>query len=189
MDYSTAANGELMQRRCFRWWHAVVIFLVANGISALPAGLLGNEVFYNSFQQSRFAPPSWLFAPMWLFLNVTSLVALYWVANHPVSSGRRRLFLVFEASGWVLFASFTTVYFGLKSPILGAGVTVASLAVALGSFSAGLGVDRRAAALIFLRVLWLALASYISLYTAGHNTDPFLFGAVNPFTAEVPLPV
>lgn len=38
-------------------------------------------------------------------------------------------------------------------------------------------IDRRAAGLVLLRVLWLALATYVSVWVALNNADP-LFRAV-----------
>lgn len=159
-----------------RWWHAVIIFATANLVGALPAGYSGDAVFYNNFELPGLAPPAWLFAPMWLFLNVTSLIALGLVANAPERTGRRRAFLILEAVGWVLFAIFTTLYFWLKSPILGAIDTVASLAVAVASLACCARISRRAALFVLFRVLWLALASYVAVFVALRNADPFFGG-------------
>jgi benzodiazapine receptor len=166
-----------MGSRTFRWWHAVIIFVVANAASTLPAGFNGEEAFYNSFELPAVAPPDWLFAPMWFVLNVTSLMALSIVANAPERTSRRRAFLVLEAIGWVLFASFATLYFWLKSPVLGAADTVAGLLVGLGSLAYAARIDRRAALFILMRVLWLSLATYVSVYAALHNADPFFQAA------------
>ena len=166
-------RNQLEFRSPFRWWYAAVIFVVANLISALPAGFKGDEVFYNSFQQPALAPPDWLFAPMWIFLNVTSLIALYIVANSSERSLRRQVFLALEAVGWVLFGIFTTLYFGLNSPILGAVDTVAGLVVVIASLVCCYPISRKASLLILLRALWLVLASYVSVYVALYNADPF----------------
>lgn len=157
----------------FRWWYAAIVFLVVNLISALPAGLLGDEVFYNSFRQPAFAPPDWLFAPMWLFLNITSLIALCIVGNSIEQTLRKQVFLVLEIIGWILFSIFTTLYFGLNSPILGAIDTVAGLVVAVGSLICCYPISRKAALMILFRSLWLVLASYVSVYIALNNADPF----------------
>jgi translocator protein len=125
------------EQRKFRWWHALLIFALANATSALPAGFGGDFAFYNAFRQPRIAPPDWIFAPVWLVLNVTSLVALHRIANAPLESSWRTTFLWSEGVGWVLFSIFTTVYF-------------------------------------LLRVLWLALASYVSVVVAWFNPDLFL---------------
>ncbi len=158
----------------FRWWHGVLIFVAANATSALPAGFGGDFAFFNAFRQPDVAPPDWAFAPVWLFLNVTSLLALHRVANAPVPSARRTVFLWSEGVGWVLFAAFTTVYFLLHSPVLGAADTIAGLGAGLVSLACAVRLDRLSAGFILLRVLWLALASYVSLYVALSNPDSFL---------------
>jgi tryptophan-rich sensory protein len=157
----------------FRWWHGVAILLTANAASAVPVGLLGDFAFYNSLKQPSVAPPGWAFAPIWLVLNVTSLVALSRVANTPLRTRSRLVFLWAEAIGWVLFAAFTTLFFWLQSPTLGAVDTVAGLSVGLVSLVSAVRIDRPAAGLILLRVLWLGLATYVSLFVALSNVDPF----------------
>lgn len=72
-----------LQRAGFRWWHAALILVGANALSALPAGFGGDFAFYNAFRQPPIAPPDWAFAPVWLFFNVTSLFALHRIANPP----------------------------------------------------------------------------------------------------------
>ena len=160
-------------RRRFRWWHAALILVMVNAISVLPAGYNGDEAFYNNFQLPAIAPPDWLFAPMWLFLNVTSLIALARVANAPNQTKTNVAFYVLEGVGWVLFAIFNTLYFGLGSPALGAIDTAAGLLVGVASFACCLAVDRRAGWLILPRVLWLVLATYVSVWVALNNADPF----------------
>lgn len=161
------------ESRIFHWWHAVIILAIANLVSALPVGYGGDKIFYNNLNQPPFSPPDWLFAPMWLFLNITSLMALSIVANSPERSTRRWAFLILEGIGWVLFTIFTTVYFLMHSPILGAVDTVSSLAVGFASLACCAGISRRASFLILLRVLWLCLAAYVSVYVAVHNADEF----------------
>lgn len=158
----------------FRWWHALLIFVVANATNALPAGFGGDFASYNAFRQPTIAPPDWIFAPVWLVLNVTSLVALHGIANVPLESGWRAAFLWSEGVGWVLFSIFTTVYFLLHSPVLAAADTVASFAAGLVSLACASRIDRLSAGFILLRVLWLALASYVSIYVAWFNPDLFL---------------
>ncbi len=167
-----------MEPKKFKVWHAVVLFLVANAISAIPAGIYGEKVFYNSFQQPVVAPPDWLFAPVWFVLNVTSLWALYIVANLPKETPNRQRFIWLEATGWVLFSAFALVYFGLKSPVLGAADTVAGLIVAGGSVLLGLRMEAKAGWLVLPRLLWLLLAAYVSVYVAVNNEDAlFTLGA------------
>jgi tryptophan-rich sensory protein len=114
-------------------------------------------------------------------LNITSLVALARVANLEIApSWRRPLVLVSEAVGWLLFAVFTSLFFGLNSPVLAAADTLAGLLVALVSVVAATGLDRPAAGLIGLRLLWLLLASAVAVSVALHNVDPFLSATSAP---------
>lgn len=48
------------------------------------------------------------------------------------------------------------------------------------SVSCCLGMDRIAAPLIALRLAWLALAGYVSVYGALYNTDPFFQNLFQP---------
>jgi benzodiazapine receptor len=164
----------MSERDGFRWWHAALILVGANAISALPAGFGGDFAFYNSFRQPAIAPPDWAFAPVWLFLNVTSLIALARIATAPARAPTRTLFLWSEGVAWVLFAAFTTVYFLLHSPVLAAVDTVAGLLAGLVSLVCAFRLDRLSAGFILLRVLWLVLATYVSLFVALSNPDPFL---------------
>jgi tryptophan-rich sensory protein len=147
--------------------------MVANAISILPAGYNGDEVFYNNFVRPSIAPPDWLFAPMWLFLNLTSLIALWMIANSQPFTARHRLFMGLEFVGWILFAIFNTLYFWMGSPILGAIDTALGLVVGMMSLAVCWTIHRRAALLILPRVLWLLLATYVSVYVAFNNVDTF----------------
>lgn len=180
--------------RRFRWWHGAAILVAANAVSFWPAGVLGDTAFYTGFRLPPYAPPDWLFAPVWLVLNITSLVALGRVANLDPEDGaardagnaagrRRTLVLVSEGVGWLLFAVFTTFFFWLHSPVLAAADTLAGLLVALVSVAAAASLDRPAAVLIGLRLLWLLLASAVAVSVALHNPDPFLSAAPTPGSA------
>lgn len=114
----------------YKWWQAALVGVIANVISAAPAGYNGEEVFYNQSLKPAISPPDWAFAPVWLFNNVASLYAGLLIANLPKGTPGRKTALVLEATGWGLFAAFSPVYFGLKSPVLGAVNTVAGLGVA-----------------------------------------------------------
>lgn len=181
MNYSQPQQGVIDQtgRRPFKWWYAVIIFVVANLLSAAPAGYNGEEAFYNTFSQPVIAPPGWSFAPAWLFNNVTSLYALWRIANRPLITPGRSLFIRLEAINWVLFAIFSLLYFGLKSPVLGATDTVLGLLVTGLSLAISPRIDRVAAWNILPRFLWLLLATYVSVYVAFYNRDVFL--GMGPF--------
>jgi translocator protein len=161
----------------FKWGHAAIILIVANLLSAAPAGYNGEEAFYNNFVLPKLSPPDWAFAPAWLFNNITSLIALYIIANLPKESKEKTLFLWLEGISWVLFAIFSIGYFGLKSPILGAIDTVLGLIATAISFYYAYQLNKKAAWYILPRLLWLILATYVSVYVAVVNKDVFFSGS------------
>ena len=158
----------------YRWWQAALVGVAANVASAAPAGYNGNEAFYNDFTKPDISPPDWSFAPVWLFNNITSLYAGLRIANLPQNTPGRKTALWLEGVGWGLFGSFSPLYFGLKSPVLGAVNTLAGLGVGAASLGLASRLDRKAALALSPRVAWLLLATYVSISVAAVNRDEFL---------------
>jgi benzodiazapine receptor len=156
----------------YRWYHAVAVGVAANVPSVAVGGAMGDRAYYESLRRPRGAPPDWAFAPVWLGLNALALWAGLRLANASVQTPGRRQALALEGTFWSLFAAFAPLYFGLRSPILGAADTVLSAAVTAGSVAQAARVDLPAAAAIAPRLAWLLLASYVSTYMAVHNDDP-----------------
>ncbi|NIJ54637.1 tryptophan-rich sensory protein [Dyadobacter arcticus] len=156
-----------------------MIFFVANIISFIPAGYNGDEAFYNNFSQPSVAPPDWLFAPMWLFLNITSLIGLYTISNLPANTKNRRSIILLEYIAWILFAIFTFLYFYLKSPILGAVDTLLGLLVVVLVTMMSYPISKKSFWCFLPRLLWLILAGYVSVWVALNNQDIFL--SIGPF--------
>lgn len=158
----------------YRWWHALALGAAANVLSALPFGYNGDEAFYNRLAKPAFSPPDWAFAPAWAFNNATTLWSNLRVANLPSRTPGRRTALALEGASWGLFSAFTGVYFGLRSPVLGAIDTVAGLATTAASVAATARLDRPAAWALVPRLAWLGLASYVSVAVALRNPDRFV---------------
>lgn len=159
----------------YGWHHAAAVGIAANLASALPAGYNGDEDYYAGLRTPPLSPPGWLFAPAWAINNALTLWSNLRVANLPADAPGRREALVSEGVSWVLFASFSGLYFGLRSPVLGALDTVAGLASTTHGVIATARVDRRAAWALVPRLAWLAYASYVSVGTALRSPDP-VFG-------------
>ncbi len=162
-----------------KWWHCLIIYVVANGISLIPAGFNGDEAFYNNFEQPGLAPPDWMFAPVWFINNVTSLIGLYTIVNLPADTHRRSSVIWAEGISWVLYATFAILYFGMKSPVLGAVNTAIGLLLTILSVAWSYRISRKAAWMFAPRLAWLLLATYVSAWIALKNRDIFL--EIGPF--------
>lgn len=173
---ATATIKNLTKRKIkvFKWWHAVLIYIFANITGFIIYGFSGDKAFYNSFQLPDVAPPDWLFAPMWFVLNITSLIALYTIANLPNGLTNRKSILVTETINWVLYTIFALLYFGLRSSVFAAVDTLLSLIVTCLSIYWSYKISIKAFWFLFPRLLWLLLATYVSTWAALHNQDPFL---------------
>lgn len=163
----------LLSRR-YRWWHALAVGVAANVVSSAPFGPNGDEAFYNRLRKPPGAPPDWLFPIAWTFNNATTLWSNLRVANLPRRTPGRRAALALEGASWGLFSAFTWLYFGKRSPVLGAVDTVAGLATTAASVAVTSRLDRPAAWALAPRLAWLALASYVSVAVALTNRDLWL---------------
>lgn len=158
----------------YRWWHAAAVGLAANALSVAPFGYNGDERFYNDLRKPPGAPPDWAFAPAWAFNNVTTLWSNLRVANLPKGTPGRRAALALEGASWGLFATFSGLYFGLRSPVLGAVDTAAALATTATSVAVTARLDRKAAWALAPRLAWLGLATYVAVAVALRNRDAFV---------------
>ena len=170
----TAFDRPASTRPRFRWWHAAALGAAANLASALPAGYNGDDRYYSELETPAGSPPAWVFAPVWAINNALTLWSNLRVANLPSDTAGRRAALVSEAASWGLFAAFSTLYFGLRSPVLGAVDTVAGLVTTTHGVVATAKVDRRAAYALLPRLAWLAYASYVATGTALRNPNPLV---------------
>ena len=168
----------------YKWWHAALVGLGANAISAAPAGFNGEEAFYDDFEKPAVSPPSWAFAPVWAFNNVTTLWSNLRVANLPDGTPGRRTALALEGASWGAFAAFSPLYFGLRSPVLGAADTALGLAATAASVAVTARLDKKAAWALVPRLAWLGLATYVSVEVARRNRDPFLGTGPAPDPAD-----
>lgn len=160
--------------RRYGWRHAAAVGVLANLASALPAGYNGDEDYYARLRTPPGSPPGWVFAPAWAVNNVLTLWSNLRVANLPPHTEGRTAALLSEAASWTLFASFSGLYFGLRSPVLGAVDTVAGLVVTTHGVITTATVDRRAAWALAPRLIWLAYASYVAVGTAIRSPDALL---------------
>lgn len=187
----------------WRWYHGALFYA---GVQALSFGLgkvaqrrrgasspklgesiLGNaanDAFYNRLIQPVFAPPDWVFAPVWTINNLLCIWGLLRTLNMPVGRPGRAAFLGLQGVVWGSFASFNALYFGLRSPIngalstnLGFAATVASIYVALFRLR-----DSRVALSQSTILPWLVLAAATANTVAAWNNDEYY--DAGPFIAS-----
>jgi tryptophan-rich sensory protein len=132
------------------------------------AGLIGSFItmdaiptWYASLSRPDFAPPNWVFGPVWTALYALMGLAAFVVWRHQPSACRS------GALRWywyqlALNAAWSPIFFGLKNISLALGVIIAlwfAIAVTTYRFSK---VSALAAALLVPYLLWVSFALYLN---------------------------
>jgi tryptophan-rich sensory protein len=172
----------------YRWWHAALFYA---GVQAARVGLrvaakaaarrrhpdtrARDREFYRAENLPVFAPPPVAFPIAWTVNSVCALAGALHVLNLPPTTNGRRDFLKFQAAAWTLFAAFDGAYFGMRSPINAAVVTLLYTAATAASLDAALRRmrDRQAALSLVTTAAWLLLANPVGLTQAAWNRDEF----------------
>lgn len=155
------------------------IGLLAIGISVLGRLSAGNrrkkniKQYEQELKQAPWAPPGWVFGPVWTINNFFLLMALQRVVNQNDMTRKKKL-LALQGLIWSVYFSFGYVYFNKKSPVLGAFWTVADFCFAVTSYMLSKKTDTKLAGNYLPLVAWTGFASTVAVYQALKNPDPVL---------------
>lgn len=164
----------------YRLWHALAFGVAANAVSVLLTGRNAyDREYYENMRQAPFAPPGWLFGPVWALNNASVLWGNLRLLNQPEDTPNRRALLWLQAASWFVFVTFGYVYFRKKSPILAFVWTAADWALTVASVVLSLKNDRKITLSLGTLLAWLTLATPTAAYQAASNPDE-LFGTPAP---------
>ena len=141
-------------------WLAMIGFLVAVGVAAGLGGLAASSAgsTYDALEQPAFAPPAWVFGPVWTVLYVMIAVA-GWLVWRRVGWDRS---LTAWAVQLVLNAAWTPLFFGADRYGL-ALVEIVVLLVAVAVTLALFWTRRRVAALLMAPyAAWVGFATALN---------------------------
>lgn len=136
---------------------------------------IGNRDLYKAERLPVFAPPGIAFPIAWGINSLCLIAGGLHVLNLPVKTAGRKEFLRSQAAAWTLFILFESAYFGLRSPINAAIVTILySSATATSLKSAWCRMhDEFATLSLGTTVAWLVLANPVGITQAMWNRDHF----------------
>jgi translocator protein len=125
--------------------------------------------WYAGLAKPAFAPPNWLFAPVWTALYAMMALAFWRVLGLPPGTpGRAAAIAAFWAQ-LALNAAWTPVFFGLHSPRGGLAVIGVLLVTILVTIRRFWPLDRIAAALLVPYAAWVAFATALTAEVARLN--------------------
>ncbi len=133
------------------------------------AGIVGSlfttsaiPTWYANLKKPFFAPPNWVFAPVWTTLYLLMGISFFIVWNTGVEKSSVRKSIAIFSIQLLLNAFWSYLFFGLKSPLLGLiEITVMWFMILLTIFSFS-KVSRKATLLLVPYLMWVSLASYLN---------------------------
>ena len=118
--------------------------------------------WYITLEKPFFAPPNWIFGPVWIILYFLMGVSLYIVWKDELKSKTRNVFFVVFAIQLILNALWSLLFFGLKSPLLGLiDILILDVMLVVTIFYAT-RVSKYAAMLLIPYMVWIIIASVLN---------------------------
>lgn len=125
--------------------------------------------WYAKLEQPAWAPPAWLFGPVWSLLYLMMGVAAWLVWRERGFSGARGALTLFLAQ-LVLNALWSWVFFGLRAPGAAFAEIVVLWAAILATLLAFWRVRRLAGALLMPYLAWVTFAAALNFALWQMNT-------------------
>ena len=143
--------------------------LIASVAVCQLAGIAGSlftypkiSTWYATLNKPAFAPPNWVFGPVWISLFTLMGIALYLVWQKGVRSQNERYAVYAFGLQLGLNALWSFLFFGLQSPFYGfVGILLMWLAIAATMWEFR-HIDRRAACLLVPYIAWVSFAALVN---------------------------
>ncbi|AUB54478.1 tryptophan-rich sensory protein [Enterococcus mundtii] len=143
----------------YRLWLCLVGIVGLGFLSSIFSGNPGD--YYYSLQLPPFAPPSWIFGPMWTLLYIMMGGALYLIINLPSTKMKGKLLILFTIQ-FVCNFLWTILFFNLKNSFI-AAIDISLLLIFLTILLYQLWVNRRNAVLLMIPYyLWVIFATILN---------------------------
>ena len=116
--------------------------------------------WYTTLTKPEFAPPNYIFGPVWITLYFLMGISLYLVWTS--EKGKSRTSLIIFGVQMFLNAIWSIVFFGFESPIFGLVIIVTlggTIALTIFSFWK---VSKLAAYMLIPYITWVSIATYLN---------------------------
>ncbi len=146
-------------------WAMLALFILLS----LAAGAIGSiftlnsiPTWYATLSKPSFAPPNWLFGPVWTTLYILMGISAYLIWEKGMKKKLVRNALLLFALQLILNALWSILFFGLRSPLYGlVCIALLWLSIAL-TIKLFYSIDKRAAYLLIPYILWVSFASILN---------------------------
>ena len=136
--------------------------------AGLLGSLFGNTEFYRELVRPSWAPPGWLFGPVWSALYLAMGTAAWLVWRQERGTLRRRALVVFGVQ-LALNAAWTPVFFGLEQIVAALVVLLANVAAVVAMLTAFSRCSRLAGWLVAPLLAWVCFAAALNAAIVALN--------------------
>jgi tryptophan-rich sensory protein len=141
---------------------ATVLFCIIAGSLGALVTTTGPGSWYNALEKPFFTPPGWVFAPVWITLFTLMGVALYLIWQSGTGKREVRLALGLFGIQFALNVTWSFLFFGLRSPLLGLVDIIFLWVLIVATIAAFYRVQRTAAYLLVPYILWVTIAAALN---------------------------
>ncbi|WOB09160.1 TspO/MBR family protein [Piscinibacter gummiphilus] len=156
-------------------WAALAAWLALSAAVAAIGGVASADAgsFYRQLTLPAWAPPAWLFGPVWTLLYAAMAVAAWWVWRTPPTSARR-IALTFYVVQLVPNVLWSWLFFAWHQGALAMADIALLWLLIVATVAAFWRVRRGAAGLLLPYLAWVSFASALNFWLWRHN--PTLLG-------------
>ncbi len=158
--YGNSKNWQI--KRYLKLIFSIIVSLAAGGIGSIFT-IQGLEPWYEELAKPWFAPPGEAISVIWITLYILMGISLFIVLTKDLESRKVRLAIGAFAIQLAVNASWTYLFFGLQSLILGlVGIIALWLAIAV-TIYLFYRVARKASYLLIPYIVWVTIAMVVNV--------------------------
>jgi benzodiazapine receptor len=140
---------------------AILFCLIVGSLGSLVT-ITGSGSWYSTLQKPFFAPPSWVFAPVWITLFILMGIALCLVWESDTGRREVKIAIGIFCVQFALNVIWSFLFFGLESPILGLADILILWVMIVTTIWAFYRVKKSAAYLLIPYLAWVTIASALN---------------------------
>ena len=145
-----------------------IIKLITSITICLAAGVLGSifttpaiPTWYETLIKPSFAPPNWVFAPIWTSLFIMMGISFFIIWQMGSSNGRALYIFSIQL---ILNVLWSAIFFGLRSPLAGLIEICILWILILLTIMEFMKISRTAGLLLIPYILWVSFAAVINFF-------------------------
>lgn len=146
-----------------------IVKLLVSVVVCLIAGFIGSiftnaniPTWYAALKKPSFAPPNWVFAPVWTVLFVLMGIAAYLVWRQGLSNPAVKTALIIFIVQLIFNMLWSLVFFTLKSPLFGFVVIIILWLLILFTIIYFFNISKVAGILLIPYIVWVSFASILN---------------------------